>query len=193
MPKVLLRSNRRFAALGLGLALLGLAIAIWIFFASSLTWSRGIGVLLGITFATTALFAWSFGRTPRLALTDDELLVFAKIWPSVFRVPPIRVPLDNVEVFFMGQGAVSGDEPGHPREYQGAVAANVVVRLAEAQKSWHARDINQWLGVWAEGYITVRGLWCENIDQDLLKDMNHNLMTAKRERRKAQSERSDAV
>lgn len=148
--------------------------------------------MFALAFATVAFLAWRFGRTPRLALTNDELLVFVNTWPNIVRASPIRVPLDNVEVFFMGQGAVAGEEPGHPREYKGAVAANVVVRLAEAQKSWHARDINQWLGVWAEGYITLRGLWCENIDQDLIKDMNHNLMAAKRERRKA-NERSGSA
>jgi len=169
-------------------SLIGLASAAWIFFGTQLSWSRGIGGLLFFLFANVAIFAWQFGRTPRLALTAEELLVFVRAWPT-----PFRVPLDNVEVFFMGQGAVSGEEPGHPREYKGAVAVNVVVRLAEAQKSWHDRTINQWLGVWAEGYITVRGLWCENIDQDLLKEMNHNLMIAKRERRKAQDERSDSV
>ena len=191
MPKILLRSNRRFAALGLGLALWGLAMAIGMLVVSQATLLRGVGALLALSFTIVAVFAWRFWQTPRLVLTDDELLVFVRTWPSVFRASPYHVPLDNVEVFFMGQGAVSGIEPGHPREYEGAVAANVVVRLAEAQKSWHARDINQWLGVWAEGYITLRGLWCENIDQDLLKDMNHNLMAAKRERR-AQNERAES-
>ena len=191
MPKILLRSNRRFAALGLGLAFLGLAMAIWMLVVSQATWLRGVGALLALSFTIVAVFAWRFWQTPRLALTGDELLVFVRTWPTIFRASPYHVPLDNVEVFFMGQGAVSGIEPGHPREYEGAVAANVVVRLAEAQKSWHARDINQWLGVWAEGYITLRGLWCENIDQDLLKDMNHNLMAAKRERR-AQNERAES-
>ena len=130
MPKILLRSNRRLAALGLGLALLGLAIAICLLFASQVNWSRGIGGLFALAFATGAFLAWRFGRTPRLALTNDELLVFVKTWPNIVRASPIRVPLDNVEVFFMGQGAVAGEEPGHPRDYEGAVAANVVVRLS---------------------------------------------------------------
>ena len=111
-------------------------------------------------------------------MTADELLVYIRGFAR-----PFRVPLDVVEVFFMGQGAVRGMEPGHPKEYEGAIAANVIVRLAESATDWRERDAQQLLGVWRDSYITVRGLWCEDIHQDLLTKMNKQLLQAKRNRR----------
>ncbi len=142
-------------------------------------WWRGVGGVFLALAGYLGLLAWRFRSTPRLELHENELLVYVRSLGK-----PFRVPLDVVEVFFIGQGAVLGKETGHPREYNGAVAANVIVRLAESKASWHDRDVNQWLAVWAEGYITLRGLWCENIDQELLQTMNGALMTAKRKLRK---------
>ena len=144
---------------------------------------RGLAVVAAIAFGGFVLLALRLLMTPRILLTDDGISVFAAlVGRSIF------VPIEVVEVFFMGQGAISGTEPGHPKGYQGAVAANVIVRLAEADTSWHSRNINQWFGLWSDGYITIRGLWCEDINQDLLKYMNHELVAAKRRRREAKPE-----
>ena len=118
-----------------------------------------------------------------MAITDTELLVYLK---ANYRTP-FRVPLNVVEVFFIGQGAVSGTEPGQPDGYEGAVAANVIVRLADAAKDWHHRDVHLMLGVWDDGYITVRGLFCENIDHDVLKSMNRELVNRKRQLKASKS------
>ena len=120
--------------------------------------------------ATMAIRAYS-----AVLIEGDETAVVRRIAAS-----SLSCASPVVEVFFMGQGAVSGEEPGHPRDYQGHVAANVVVRLAESAPEWHCRRVNEWLAVWDDGYVTLRGLWCENIDQDLLKSMNSGLMQAKR-------------
>lgn len=180
MPQVLLRSNRRITTLIATLAGLGFAVAaitMWCWPGNSMV--RWACILVALACFGCGISAVQMFRKPRLALTSAELLVFVRLFGK-----PFRVPIEFVEVFFLGQGAVAGTEPGHPKEYRGAVAANVIVRLAEADNSWHVRSINQWLGVWAEGYITIRGLWCENIDQELMKKMNQSLMAAKRDARK---------
>lgn len=179
MAQVLLRSNRRFG----GFALIAVALAA-IVLGGSLVWvSTGwlrwmIAAALGCL-AAVAWILWRFTMQPRVALDDNQLVLQLALLRK-----PFRVPLDVVEVFFIGQGAVSGEEPGQPRGYQGAVAANVIVRLAESAKEWQQHHaVNQRLAVWADGYITVRGLWCEDINQDVLQAMNHQLMQAKRELR----------
>lgn len=177
MPQTLLRSNRRIAMLGFGItavfAVVAAIVGAWVAPAARTILSAAMCFTL-----LAGLAAWRLACRPRLQLTDSELLVLVTLLRR-----PVRVPLDAVEVFFIGQGAVSGEEPGQPREYQGAVAANVIVRLAEAESTWHAHLVNQWLAVWADGYITLRGLWCENIDQELLATMNRQLMAAKRKQR----------
>lgn len=183
MPKVLLHSNRRIATLGLCVSLVLALMSLALVIGEQASWLRGMGLVILMISVCLGIMAWMFRTAPRVALSDTELHVYVR---SLRR--PFRIPLDVVEVFFMGQGAVSGDEPGHPRDYSKAVAANVIVRLAESQSSWHGRDVNIWLAVWAEGYITLRGLWCENIDQELLKTMNSALAAAKRNLRKGNAE-----
>jgi|GEM_PF-5717193 len=144
---------------------------------------RVFGMLVAFCVLPVVWYGWQIYSHPRLAISDRELLVYLR--PNYRQ--PFRVPLTVVEVFFIGQGAVSGSEPGQPKEYQGAVAANVIVRLADAATDWHKRDVHLWLGVWDEGYITVRGLFCENIDHDVLKRMNKQLLRRKRELRDQQA------
>jgi hypothetical protein len=84
---------------------------------------------------------------------------------------PTRVPIEIVECFFLGQGPselpkLKGREP----ETQ-----NVIVRLAEAASEWKHRDVRRALGHWCEGYITIRGSWCEPISPDLMKRLNRRL------------------
>lgn len=182
MTQILLRGNRRIgmlAALVLVFVLSGIVgcMVAWPSTFIIVGGSVALMLLLPVAFVICQLCF-----VPRLSIDDDTLFVFVSN-----SARPTAVPLDNVEVFFMGQGAVQGDEPGHPREYQGAVAANVIVRLAESATDWHSRDVNQRLAVWRDGYITVRGLWCEDINQELLATMNRRLSEAKRRRRQRES------
>ncbi|MCA9218370.1 MAG: hypothetical protein KDB27_35115, partial [Planctomycetales bacterium] len=107
--------------------------------------SIGIGLAIcGLAFS--AIILWHM-MTPRLASDDRHLLVYAGGWR------PFRVPLEIVEVFFLGQGpSMLPQSSGNP-----IVNSTVVVRLAEAAKDWHKRDTNKRLAHWCEGYITLRG------------------------------------
>jgi len=68
----------------------------------------------------------------------------------------------------------------------------VIVRLAEAAEEWKHRDVRPALGEWCEGYITIRGSWCERITPELMRRMNGRLADVKREterRREGERER----
>ncbi len=121
-------------------------------------------------------------RRPRLGYYRGELLVYLQAGK------PIHVPIDVVEVFFLGQGPVAGKDPRNRGANAGIAAANVVVRLSEAATEWHRRDVNVVLGVWQEGYITLRGLWCEPLNGDVLQRMNRRLAKIKRDQRDEKSE-----
>ena len=183
MTQTLLRGNQRF---GILCGFIALAIALTAGATLSIDASIFVTCCAGVSLALAiglCWFSWNCFFRPRLAITSDELLVNVTISSKTF-----RVPLDVVEVFFMGQGAVRGTEPGQPKDYEGAVAANVIVRLAEAAPDWHNRKSQLWLAVWDDGYITIRGLWCEDIQQELLKNMNKQLAKAKRQRKEKRAQ-----
>ena len=187
MPEVWLRTNRR--ALAVAMILVGLVLALTL-------GSIPAGVFLGglppgaqATFAISmlllsaipALVLFQLARAlkqPRLAYSDGELLVYLE--PQT----PTRVPIDNVECFFLGQGPselpkLKGREP----ETQ-----NVIVRLAESAAEWKHRDVRPAIGHWCEGYITLRGSWCEPITPALMKRLNHRLAEIHRQRKATRQE-----
>lgn len=179
MAEVWLRTNRRALLLGLILpalvAISGifLAVAAWLE-----TWHWGFFVLAGVIIAgalfLTGNILWMAAQ-PRLAYEPHSLLVYFE--PK----EPVRVPLEIVECFFLGQGPsnlpnLEGREPE---------TSNVIVRLAERAKDWHHRDVKAALGHWCEGYITLRGAWCEPISGEGLKQLNRRLAEAHREQRAA--------
>lgn len=105
---------------------------------------------------------------PRLACDGSHLLVY------LASEGPFRVPLEVVEVFFLGQGPAMLEGRNEK-----ANATNIVVRLAERAKPWHVRDVKLALGSWSEGYITIRGTWCEPIHPDVIHRLNRSLREAK--------------
>lgn len=125
-------------------------------------------VLLGLA-PLVVLLRWS--RRPRLAYQDGELLVLLD------QGQPRRVPIAVVECFFRGTGetllpGVKGDV---------VKTSTIIVRLAEAAVDWHTRPSRPSLGVWADGYITLRGTWCEPITPELLRRLNKRLVEVHRE------------
>lgn len=115
-------------------------------------------------------------RQPRLAFQDDHLLVYLR------STEPIRVPIEIVECFFLGQSSSMLD--GQDIESE---TATVVVRLAEASKSWQQMDVKPALGQWCDGHITIRGTWCEPLRKEVLKRLNANLVNVQRQQRETES------
>ncbi len=177
MPETWLRTNARailllLAAptlLGLtGVGLLALAAI------HPVSWLVPVGGgALTVVALVLAAGLWRWSRIPRLAYDDGHLLVYLQ------GAAPERVPIEQVEVFFRGQG--SALLPG--RSDQEFKTNTIVVRLAEADTSWHARTVRPSLGQWEGGYIIIRGTWCEEITVDLLRQLNSRLVAVHRERR----------
>jgi len=174
MPEIWLRTNRRALLLSLVLPALlaltggGLLIAAWL---QQWHWSLWLvaGALLAAAAWLTGNILW-LAAQPRLAYEADSLLVYLEA-PE-----PVRVPLEIVECFFLGQGAselpkIDGVDPE---------TSNVIVRLAERAKDWHHRDVKPAIAHWCEGYITLRGAWCEPISGEALKALNQRLAAAQR-------------
>jgi hypothetical protein len=187
MPEVWLRTNRR--ALAVAMILVGLLLAVTLGAIPVALLSGGVPASSQAIFAGSMLIVSAVPalllfqliramRQPRLAYQDGELLVYLE--PQT----PTRVPIDIVECFFVGQGPselpkLKGREP----ETQ-----NVIVRLAEAATDWKHRDVRPAIGHWCEGYITLRGSWCEPITPALMRRLNHRLAEIHRQRKAARQE-----
>lgn len=167
--EIWLRGNQRLLWAGLAVPLLvalaSVFLIVWSCFVSELStmlMAMGIvGLVLGIVIG--GLIAW-VGRLPRIAYdaVEREIIMFLP-GPK-----PYAVPLDIVECFFLGSGITQ--MPGQPsRDVQ---TKNIVVRLAERAEAWHRRDLTLSIGKWCEGYITIRGLYCEPFDVETIKRLN---------------------
>jgi hypothetical protein len=115
---------------------------------------------------------------PRVAYQNGELLVFLEFGRAT------RVPIDVVEVFFLGQG------PSELPKLQGREpeTQNVIIRLAESATEWKHREMRPAIGLWCEGYITIRGSWCETITPEIMRRLNHRLAEIQRERKATRRE-----
>ena len=185
MPsEVWLLPNRRIYALGLiamslfGVNLLAVAAitAMWHWYVAA-----GASVVWAVvSFWMAGTFVMAM-RRPRLAYGDEQLWVFLD--PR----EPVRVPIEIVECFFLGQGP-SFVTSGTKKE---AETQNIIVRLAESAVDWKHRDVPDKYGHWCEGYITLRGAWCEPITKDRMAALNRRLAEVHRERKaKAAEERT---
>lgn len=175
--EVWLKTNRRALGLGMLLPAVLLAVCGVGFLWSVMTRQHWLVQLIVLLLAAAPL--WMIGELvyaltrPRIGYEAGELWVFME------PVRPTRVPIDIVEVMFLGQGPselpkLNGREP----ETQ-----NVVIRLAEAASEWKHREVRPAIGQWCEGYITIRGAWCERITPELVRQMNQRLSEVKRERK----------
>ena len=109
-------------------------------------------------------------RNPRIAFADGQLLIYLR------GLRPLPLPLDVVEVFFLGQG------PSHlaPSQLGKMETLNVIIRIAERAESFHRRSVWSSLGNWCDGYITVRGAWCEPLNAATVTRLNHQLVAARK-------------
>lgn len=182
MPEVWLRPNRRVLALAMipMVAVGAVSLALW-------KWGGGMPpgwICLTIAIFTAGLLLGllrELGR-PRIAYREGSLLFRLKAGK------PFAVPLHVVEAFFQGEGLAH--LPGESQHQ--AKSVNLIARLSQRDTQWHQRDVKTALGRWEEGYITVRGTWCEPITQDVIRRLNRRLTEVKREEQE-KSEGGEAV
>ena len=128
-------------------------------------WIRATGVGLTILGTGVVVALLVQMRHPRLAYRDRQLLVWLR------RGMPIRVPIEFIECFWLGQAPSM--LPG--KRHAQTEASAVVVRIADAAGEWRHQEVKPQLGSWCEGYITIRGTWCEPLSIDLINRLNTRL------------------
>jgi hypothetical protein len=128
------------------------------------------GVLLAISLLTITALAWQM-RKPRLAYRDGELLLWLRSGG------PIRIPVRLVECFLLGQAPSL--LPGGDKKQ--AETSALVLRVADRAVEWHRQDVKPQLGKWCEGYITIRGTWCEPLSVPLVNRLNARLAEVSRD------------
>ncbi len=106
---------------------------------------------------------------PRIALGNGHVLF------NLRRGQPIAVPVEIVEAFFLGQGpaALPAGLAGHEE------AVNLVARLSQRHTEWSRQDVKPALGRWCDGYVTIRGTWCERLDGEVIRRINRRLKEVK--------------
>ena len=177
-----LHTNRRALWLGVVVLSPALAVAAGVATMSSHGWLRWAAAAAALCVAYAIGLCVSLMFQPRLAYANEQLHVRLRSGP------PIRVPIDIVECFFLGQAPTLRLQLFGNRS-KAEETSTIVVRLAESADEWKHFDVKPTLGQWCEGYITIRGTWCEPITNELLKRLNGNLVAAHRElRAKAQTQ-----
>lgn len=171
MRETWLRPNRRAILFGCVPPLIVAAIGAWIAFSqrtvSSNAW-RSFGILL--IMASVAMIGVLLNqlRRPRIAFRDGSVLFFVR------NGPPAAVPVDVVEAFFLGQG------PAHlPAMAKQPQTVNLVARLSQRRTEWARQDVKPALGSWCDGYVTIRGAWCEPLGTEVVRRLNRRLKEVK--------------
>jgi hypothetical protein len=179
--EIWLRTNARAVLFGMilpaAIAILGLAVVTGLGGNSPPVWLRALGgVFLAVGLAAIAGLAWQLKR-PRLAYQPGELLIWLR------GGAPFRVPIDAVECFWLGQGPSM--LPG--KRHENTEAATIVIRIADKAVDWRHREVKPQLGMWCEGYVTIRGTWCEPLNIDLVNRLNLRLAELTQSRKAAKN------
>jgi hypothetical protein len=109
-------------------------------------------------------------QRPRIAFEDGSVLFYLRSGA------PIAVPMDIVESFFAGQSPAH--LPGLSKQPQ---SVNLIARLSQRHKEWAQQTVKPALGKWSEGYVTIRGTWCEPLDTEVIRRLNRRLKEVKDE------------
>lgn len=168
MTEVWLHPNRRVLALamvpasllgGLGVVMLNLDMPTSI---QVVAWAAlGVACLLIIGLIQQLL-------RPRILYREGMVCFYLKAGS------PIEVPIEVVEAFFLGQGPAH--LPGAEQDVTKTV--NLVARLSQRKIEWAEKEVKEALGSWREGYITMRGTWCEPLTTDVVRRLNQKLSEA---------------
>jgi hypothetical protein len=118
-------------------------------------------------------------RRPRIAFRNGEVLFHLRSGA------PVAVPVEIVEAFFLGQGPANIPAVGG----QPAETVNLVARLSQKAPEWAKVEVKPALGLWCEGYVTIRGTWCEPLNGEVIRRLNRRL----RELHEAQREQMAAA
>ncbi len=169
MRETWLASNRRAVLLGAIIPALlvvsGIGFFMWAAANDGAPLAKNIG--LGV-FAIGDVWLLSVClqlRRPRVAYEDGQLLLYVR------HGEPLRVPIQIVEGFLLGQGPTMLDHSSEkPWE-----TSTLVIRLAEKAEEWGHVEVEPALAHWCDHYVTIRGTWCEPLSVALVQRLNARL------------------
>ena len=171
MRETWLRPNRRAVVLGCVPPVIVAILGAWLAFLGNdspggiLRW-LGL-ILIVVSLAMIGLLLHQL-RRPRIAFSDGNVLFYVRSGP------PIGVPAGIVEAFFLGQG------PAHlPGVAKQPETVNLVARLSQRHTEWARQDVKPALGNWCDGYVTIRGAWCEPLGTEVVRKLNRRLKDVK--------------
>lgn len=160
-------TNRRALGFGAVVPLLVAALGAWLasgLATPNMSWPRWLGAALvaagGLLFVSLVVQM----RRPRVAYEAGDVLFYLQSGP------PLAVPVELVEAFFLGQGPLA--LPGAP---QGDSTVNLVARISQRDPSYSHRHVKPALGTWCDSYVTIRGTWCEPLNGELIRRLNRRL------------------
>lgn len=172
-----LQNNRRIAAWSLvapGLVFTaGLVAALLLPGGGYWTWLKVLAWLtagVGLVLVAVAVCQWV---RPRIVRDGQRLLI------DIGFPGRAAVPLEVVECFLLGQGPAF--LPGS--RWARAETVTVVIRLAEKAEAWRRGRIHPLIGSWCDGYIILRGTFCEPLSVEVVNRLNGLLADAHRELR----------
>jgi hypothetical protein len=58
---------------------------------------------------------------------------------------------------------------------------NLIARLSQRHTEWASQKVRPSLGRWCDGYVTIRGTWCEPLNSELIRRINRRLKEVKHE------------
>jgi hypothetical protein len=164
MTETWLAPNRRVLALALlPVGLLGGASAA-VVLGSAPPVVRGLAVavlLVSLVLAMGLTLQW---LRPRIAYCQGEVLFYLRARS------PIAVPVEVVEAFFLGQGPAQ--LPGASDQTE---TVNLVARISQRAPQWAHQEVKVALGRWCDGYVTIRGTWCEPLTGEVIRRLNRRL------------------
>jgi len=171
MPEIWLRTNRRVFYISMIAPAVGLAVGAMLAGfgnARGVDWVRWSGTgVIAVSAALLLLLGWQVIR-PRIARKGNWVLFYLR--PGA----PIRVPLEFVEGFLLGQG------PSYIQNHQpdATVASTIVIRLADRAVDYAQREVHSALASWCNHYVTIRGAWCEPLSLQVVNRLNATLAKA---------------
>jgi hypothetical protein len=171
MRETWLRPNRRALLFGCVPPIAVVCLGAWVAFglpASANSFWHWLGLFLIVASLPMIGIMLNQLRKPRIGFGDGMVLFYLRVGQ------PIAVPVGIVESFFFGQG------PAHlPAMPQQPSTVNLVARLSQRHSEWASQKVQPSLGKWDEGYVTIRGTWCEPLDGELIRRLNRRLKEAK--------------
>jgi hypothetical protein len=175
MRETWLNPNRRAILLGCLPPALMAGIGAWVLWAfptsTESPW-RAIAWLAALAGPAVVAVMLIQLRRPRIAFHNGSVLFYLR------GGPPIAVPVQVVEAFFAGQG------PAHlPIVSKQPQSVNLVARLSRRAPELAEQQVKPALGNWSDGYVTIRGSWCQPITTELIRTLNRRLKEVKDDNR----------